>query len=448
MKILLILPFDRTYRYRKSAFSVAISYAPLTLITLAALVPQHLNAELTLTDEGVSPPVTTGDFDLVVITSTASSSPRAYALCRYWQQRGAYVAMGGAHVTLQPDEAAHYADTVMIGAGEHIWPQFLQDFADKRPLARYQHTSERGYLSMPVPRRDLLPRRTYMKIPTIIADRGCPLSCDFCAIQHQWGRKGTARPVEEVIEEIKLSGERRWIFLDPNLYADRGYSLALFRALIPLGIHWSGLATLNVTDDEEVFRALCDSGCEGLLIGLENLSQHTMISVGKRCNQVSDYQRQIRRLRDNKIAALGCFVLGFDEDTPESIRDTLRQIPALGLDLVRFSVLTPLPGTRLWERMKQEGRLITQDLSLYDNEHVVFQPKQMQPEELNALLHEAWRETYRLSAIVRRVFSHPGNRLIRLAANLGFRLYGRRLRREKHALFSPAVVTDNTRKTD
>ena len=123
VRILLILPFDRTYRYRKSAFSVAISYAPLTLITLAALVPPHLNAELTLCDEGVSPPVTAGDFDLVVITATASSSPRAYALCRYWRERGARTAMGGAHVTLQPDEAAQHADTVLIGAGELIWGQ-------------------------------------------------------------------------------------------------------------------------------------------------------------------------------------------------------------------------------------------------------------------------------------------------------------------------------------
>ncbi|HDS7248541.1 radical SAM protein [Morganella morganii subsp. morganii] len=448
VRILLILPFDRTYRYRKSAFSVAISYAPLTLITLAALVPPHLNAELTLCDEGVSPPVTAGDFDLVVITATASSSPRAYALCRYWRERGARTAMGGAHVTLQPDEAAQHADTVLIGAGELIWPRFLQDMADGHPQPRYQHRSERGFLPMPVPRRDLLPSRAYMNIATIIADRGCPLACEFCSVQHQWGRKGTARPVADVINEIKQSGRQRWIFLDPNLYADRQYSLELFRALIPLKIRWSGLATLNVTDDDEVFRAMCDSGCEGLLIGLENLSQQTMTATGKNCNQVSEYRRQIRRLRDNRIAALGCFVLGFDEDTPESIRDTIRQIPSLGLDLVRFSVLTPLPGTRLWQRMAENGRLITQDLSLYDNEHVVFQPQNMSPETLQSLLHEAWRETYRLTAILRRVLHRPGSRFIRLAANLGFRLYARRLRHEKSGLFNPAIVTNNTRKTD
>ena len=139
-------------------------------------------------------------------------------------------------------------------------------------------------------------------------------------------------------------------------------------------------------------------------------------------------------------------MLGFDQDTGEHPRyDTAD--PSLGLDLVRFSVLTPLPGTRLWQRMAENGRLITQDLSLYDNEHVVFQPQNMSPETLQSLLHEAWRETYRLTAILRRVLHRPGSRFIRPAANLGFRLYARRLRHEKRAV-QPAIVTNNTRKTD
>jgi radical SAM superfamily enzyme YgiQ (UPF0313 family) len=437
MKILLILPYDRTYHYR-GFFSVPISYAPLTLTTLAALVPPELDAEIDIVDEGVSPPRQDGRYDIVGITATASSSPRAYFLCAYWRARGAYVVMGGAHVTLMPDEAVQYADSVFIGLAEQTWPQFLRDYAARRAQARYQHQSNDGDLPVPVPRRDLLAQRGYMSIPTIIANRGCRLNCEFCAIHHQWGRHGLTRPVAEVIDEIRVLGAKRLIFLDPNLYSERDYTLALFEALTPLRLRWSGLATLNLVDDPPVFDALCRSGCEGLLLGLENFNQQTMRSIDKPFNRVDAYQRQISRLRERNIASLGCFVLGFDEDSENSIRDTLRQIPALGLDLVRFSVLTPLPGTGLHRQLAAQGRILTDDMSLYDNEHVVYRPKQIAPQRLQALLHEAWRESYRLGAIMRRALIRPQSRLLRLAANLGFRLYGRKLRHERLADFDPA----------
>lgn len=435
MRILLILPFDRTYR-RKGAFSTSISYAPLTLITLAALIPADLHAKVDIVDEGVSPPKLDGDYDIVGITATASSSPRAWFLCAHWRARGAYIAVGGAHATLMPEEASRHADTVFIGLSERTWPQFLYDFASGKPQAIYRHEPQREYLPMPVPRRDLLAPR-YIKIPTIIANRGCRLSCEFCSIQHQWGKRGLIRPIEEVIAEIRSHGAKRWIFLDPNIYSERTYSLTLFNALTPLNIRWSSLSTLNIVDDNEVFEAMKRSGCEGLLLGLENMSQETMLQIGKPSNRVNEYKRQIRKLRENGIASLGCFVLGFDEDTEQSIRQTIKDIPALGLDLVRFSVLTPLPGTSLHQRLSAENRILTDDLTLYDNEHVVFQPKNMSPERLQMLLHEAWRESYQIKHILQRALIRPGGRWLRLVLNIGFRLYAARLRREKVALFRP-----------
>lgn len=276
-----------------------------------------------------------------------------------------------------------------------------------------------------------------MKIPTIVANRGCRLNCDFCSIQHQWGKRGLVRPVEDVIAEIRSHGAKRWIFLDPNIYSERAYSLALFEALAPLNIRWSGLSTLSIVVDNEVFEAMKRSGCEGLLLGLENLSQETMRQIDKTTNRVSEYRRQISKLRENGIASLGCFVLGFDEDTERSICQTIRDIPALGLDLVRFSVLTPLPGASLHQRLVAENRIFTDDLSLYDNEHVVFQPKNMSPERLQALLHDAWRESYQVKHILHHALIRSGSRWLRLAANIGFRIYAARLRREKVALFRP-----------
>ncbi|MBJ8872691.1 radical SAM protein [Citrobacter braakii] len=435
MRVLLILPFDRTYR-RKGAFSTSIGYAPLTLTTLAALIPTDLHVEVDIVDEGVSPPKLDGDYDIVGITATASSSPRAWFLCAHWRARGAHVAIGGAHVTLMPEEASRHADTVFVGLAEQTCPHFLYDFTSGKPQALYRHEPLRECLPMPTPRRELLASR-YMKIPTIVANRGCRLSCDFCSIQHQWGKRGLMRPVEEVVAEIRSHGAKRWIFLDPNIYSERTYSLALFEALAPLNIRWSGLSTLSVVDDNEIFEAMKRSGCEGLLLGLENLSQETMRQIGKPTNRVSEYRRQISKLRENGIASLGCFVLGFDEDTEQSIRQTIQDIPALGLDLVRFSVLTPLPGTSLHQRLVAEHRILTDDLSLYDNEHVVFQPKNMSSECLQALLHDAWRESYQVKHILYRALIRPGSRWLRLAANIGFRIYAARLRREKVALFRP-----------
>ena len=229
---------------------------------------------------------------------------------------------------------------------------------------------------MPTPLREFLVP-LYLKIPTIVANRGCRLSCDFCSIQQQWGKRGLARPVEEVVEEIRHHGAKRWIFLDPNVYSDRAYSLALFKALTPLNIRWTGLSTLSVVDDSEIFGAMKRSGCEGLLPGLESLTQETMQQIGKPTNRVSEYKRQISTLREAGISSLGCFVLGFDKDTEQSIYQTIAGIPALGLDLVRFSVLTPLPGTSLHQRLVAENRILTDDLSLYDNEHVVFESKNL-----------------------------------------------------------------------
>lgn len=436
MKILLILPYDRTYHY-KGFFTPPISYAPLTLTTLAALVPPELNAQVDIVDEGVSPPRMDGDYDIVGITATASSSPRAYCLCAYWRAKGAYVVMGGAHATLVPDDVAPHADSVFVGLAEQTWPQFLRDYAGGHPQSRYRHQPHATHLPMPVPRRDLLARRGYTSIPTVVANRGCRLNCGFCAIQQQWGRRGLTRPVDEVVDEIRSLGARRLILLDPNLYSERDYALELFDALTPLGIRWSGLSTLDLVDDHEVFDALCRSGCEGLLLGLENFDQQTMRQIDKPFNKVSEYRRQIGLLRERHIASLGCFVLGFDEDTEQSIRQTIERIPSLGLDLVRFSVLTPLPGTSLYQQMVQQGRILTDDLSLYDNEHVVYQPKQITPDRLQALLHDAWQESYRLNAILRRALIRPKGRLLRLAANLGFRLYAEKLRRERVEEFDP-----------
>jgi Fe-S oxidoreductase len=431
LRILLILPADGTYHYR-GFFKRSLSYAPLTLTTLAALVPPELEAEIDILDEGVSPPRPPSRFyDLVGLSAVTSAAPRAYELAAFWKDREAYVVMGGAHASLLPEEALARVDTVLTGLGEEIWPRFLRDWVAGRPERMYSHQPRSGPLVSPRPRRDLLPASTYLPMTTVLANRGCVNHCQFCSIARLWGHPGLARPVEDMAEEIKAQGRRRFIFLDPNLYADRDYALNLFQAIRPLNIRWSGLGTLNLADDPEFLDLMVKSGCTGLLVGLESLDSQVIRDIGKRHNEVARYPEQIKRLHDRGIAVLGCFVLGFDGDTKESLRKNVQAVMDLKLDAARFSVLTPFPGTGLFQRLDRDGRILTRDWSRYDTEQVVFQPARMSPEDLGQVLRETWLKTYSLKAVFARSLIRPRDRLWRLLVNQGFRYYARRLARRQ-----------------
>ena len=431
MRILLILPHDGTYHYR-GFFKRSISYAPLTLTSLAALTPRELGAHIDILDEGVTPPGSYDGkkYDIVGITGTTSAAPRAYALAAYWKARGAHVVLGGSHVTLMPDEALEHGDTVCVGLGERIWPRFLGDYAAGRPGRLYRHEPCGGDLSLPVPRRDLLSAGGYMPVTTVLANRGCVHACEFCSLTAQWGRSGLARPLEEVVEEmtnLARQGNKRFIFLDPSMYSRRDYACRLFEALIPLRIKWSGLATLNMADDLEFLELAARSGCKGILSGLESVNEQTMPTIGKALNEPRRYKEQIAKLHENDISVLGCFVLGFDEDTEAGLRRNIAEILDLGLDVPRFSALTPFPGTALFKRLDEEGRILHRDWSHYDTERVVFHPSRMSPQTLQRLLHEAWNAAYSLRQIAGRSFARSEDMLMRLAINLGFRFYEKKL---------------------
>lgn len=430
MRILLILPYDGA---PPGLFKLSVSYAPLTLTTLAALVPPQLAAQVEILDEAVTPHSSLAgkNYDIVGISGATSAAGRAYALCAHWKGRGAYTVMGGPHATLMPEEAMLHADTVCVGLGEQIWPQFLLDFAAGRPERLYRHSPADGPCSMPVPRRELLPRGAYMSMQTVLAHRGCSNSCDFCSLTAQWGHKGLARPLGEVIDELKAlsatSPRRQFIFLDPSMYSHRDYSCELMEALLPLKISWHGLSTLDMADDAEYLDLAARSGCRGILAGLESLDERTMTAINKPRNRPDKYREQIGKLQARNIAVLGCFVLGFDDDTPQSMRRNIERILNLGLDVPRFAVLTPFPGTPLFKRLEAEGRILTRDWSRYDTEQVVFQPARMSPEALQDVLREAWRLSYSYKQILRRSFAQPQRRLLRLAVNLGFRFNTGRL---------------------
>lgn len=428
MKILLINPGDTTYRHKDGAFKRSVNYYALTLPTLAALVPAHLNATVRIVDEGVEPLTGLEDADLVGITVVTASAPRAYEIATQARQLGKTVVMGGPHVTLLPEEAQAYADTIMTGFADHTWPQMLEDFARGQLQRRYEQGSEAVDLSrLPLPRRDLLNLGRYLSVPVVLASRGCPNACSFCAIPVLWGRSFHHRPVASVVAEIRALKTRNLLFLDPSLAEDKAYAKELFEALIPLRIRWAGLTTIRLAMDETMLDLAERSGCMGLLVGFETLTQSNLKVIKKRFNHSKQYLRAIAAMHERNIRVLGTFVFGLDDDSEDVFRRTADFIDEAKIDLVRYSVFTPFPDTPVFADLEREGRILTRDWSLYNTENVVFQPRQMTVEQLTEGLKAAWSQTYSLSSIVKRSGILRPDRVFTLAANFGFRFYAQKV---------------------
>jgi len=428
MRILFILPYDTTYKY-KGSFTKAISYAPLTLSVLVALVPKEIKAFIKIVDEGVEKFDNSGDFDIVCITCVTSSAKRAYELCHYFRKKKSYVVLGGVHPTLMPEEAAAHAHSVFIGLAEETFPEFIKDYLNGSPKKSYQQASQCKHLSMPIPRRDLI-STAYINIPTVVANRGCQNSCAYCYIHKLWGHQGLTRPIVEVIREIKGLNSKRIILLDPSPSSNEAYAEEFFKALVPLKIKWSGLSSIDVVHHPKLFDLMVKSGCEGILAGFESINSDNLVAVGKSTNKVDDYKYAIRQFHRADIPVLGCFVAGFDSDTRASLMETVDFIDEIGVDLPRFSILIPFPGTSMFDEYDKNGRILTRDWHRYDTMHVVFQPKAMEPQELQLAFYDMWKRSYSLKRIIKRMSNTRYEKIIKQGANIGFKYYAHKLSKD------------------
>ncbi|MCA9796057.1 MAG: B12-binding domain-containing radical SAM protein [Candidatus Eremiobacteraeota bacterium] len=423
MRIALLSPRGPLYRHRSGIFKKSLRYAPLTLTTLASLVPAELDCQLQLVDEGIDQVDLELEADLVGISAITGTASRAYELARHFRARGMKVVLGGVHPTLVPDEAQSHADCVVTGYAEDSWPQLLRDFSVGRLAARYSQRHDLSLAGRPFPRRDLLRTNDYLTPHTIEATRGCIHQCRFCVVPSAWGRP-LQRPVAEVVADIEQMQARRVVFLDLNLIADVDYAKQLFRALAPLGIGWAGLATTMLAWDEELLELAARSGCRGVLIGFETMNAEALAESGKKFNQRTSYDQVVRRIHDRGISIMGTFVFGFDSTGPETFDQVIAFCGRHCLELPRFSILTPFPGTPLFARLEREGRILSRDWSLYDGQHVVFRPAQMTPERLLEETGRVWRSVYSWRSIWQRLSGSRRMLLTSLAANLGYRHYG------------------------
>ncbi len=423
LRITLISPRGPLYRHRGGIWKRSMRYAPLTLTTLASLVPPEISSDVQIVDEGIGDIDTAAiDADLVGISVITGTAPRAYQISADLRRRGIPVVLGGVHPTLLPAEAMRHADTTVVGYAEESWPQLLRDFAGGSMKPRYDQSPNLKLVNLPFPLRRLYDARMFKIADTIEATRGCIYQCEFCVVPAAWGPQ-IQKPVCDVVADIRQMGSRRIVFLDLNLISDADYARELFTALIPLKIRWGGLATTTIAWQDELLDLAARSGCRGLLLGFESANQETLKEVKKAFNMRRDYREVMRRLHARGIAVMGCFVFGLDSQTQESFDETVDLVMESKMDLPRYAIATPFPATAFYKRLKAEGRITTEDWSLYDGQHVVFQPKNMTADELLFGTRRAWKETYRLSSIAKRLSASRTQLPLAFSANLGYRFY-------------------------
>jgi len=386
---------------------------------VAALTPPEV--EVSLVDENVSAIDFQKETDLVGITATTVTAQRAYEIADAFRARGVKVVLGGVHPSFLPEEASQHADAVVIGEAEGVWPSLIEDFKAHKLKRMYRHNEHISLINLPKPRRDLFPKSAYLTEYTLSTTRGCPYSCSFCTVTAFFGHTYRCRPVEEVLEEIETFKAKKFVvFIDDNIVGNPKFAKELFHALIPYKIKWISQASITIARDEELLKLAADSGCICLLVGFESLSPANLASVGKRINVVDEYGQAIRKIHSYGIALHGFFIFGFDGDDEAVFERTVAFAQKMRLESAQFDILTPYPGTALYESMDKAGRIITKDWSQYGY-NPVFEPKSMSREVLQKGRDWAWREFYSLPSIWNRVGVARRNLATLWALNLYFR---------------------------
>ncbi len=385
-------------------------FPPLGLATLAAYLDP--DDHIVLTDEHVEPLRLDDKPDLVAIEVYITSARRSYAIADHYRRKGAFVTLGGLHVTSLPDEAAQHADAIFLGPGEDTWPRFLKDFRGGRPACRYQST-ERTLGTLPPIRRDLIKRNLYLVPNSIVVSRGCPYVCDFCYKEafFRGGKSFYTQTVDAALAEIERLPGRHLYFLDDHLFGDRRFAAALFDGMRGMNRIWQAAATVNSVLQSRAEPNLLDKAAEcglrSLFVGFETTNAANLNEQRKFQNVDRDYATAIRRLHDLGVMVNGSFVFGMDGDGPDVFDRTVEWAVAAGIETATFHILTPYPGTALYARMEAQGRLLHREWDLYDTRHTVFQPAGMTPEELESGYWRAYRDFYRWPAILKGAFTKP-----------------------------------------
>jgi radical SAM superfamily enzyme YgiQ (UPF0313 family) len=391
----------------------------LALTTLAALTGDDW--DVSIIDENAGPLDFSDLPDLAAISVMTPLAKRAYEIADSFRANGVLVVLGGIHPTMRKDEAKTHADAVVIGEAEKIWPQVLSDFKRGKLKPIYSALDFCSLDGLRFPKRELLNKKAYFFINTIQTTRGCPFDCEFCSVTSFYGRTYRVRPVEEVVREVEHMRGGFVFFVDDNIVGKHAYAKELFRALVPLNVKWFSQASLSIVKDGELLDLAQRSGCKGLFIGFESLSQEALKAMGKSANRVEEYKEAIKILHNHGIGIQGSFIFGTDQDDQSVFSDILRFIEKTHIEAALFSVLTPFPGTRIQKVLSQQNRILHTDWEKYDMNHVVFRPKKMSPKQLQDGFNWAYKKLYGYRSIVKRLFPFTRSGLFYGIQNYGFR---------------------------
>lgn len=443
---------------RNKAFGIKLpllGYPAISLAMIAALTPD--NVHVRLIDVANEPVPYSEPCDLALIVGQTHHIQSAYRIADQLRNEGVKVVLGGMHVTVFPDEALEHSDAVIIREGEGVWGEILDDFV-KGSLKKKYYGPEVDLSNLPVIRRDLFNKKFYHPGEIIETTRGCPVGCHFCAVQDFFGSRFRVRPPEAIRQELldifgprppqskwkKWLGrhwhpdipyfvERRLLYvMDSNFLSEPAHARAVLEVFKECDIRWYGHASFNLTRDESMLDLMAESGCIGVNIGFETLSQTTINSIHKFPNKTDEYVGSIKALHDRGIGVMGTFMVGFDEDTPE-VFDRIADFAIENrLETAFALILTPLPGTKIYQQMVSQNRIFSWNWRDYDHGTITFFPKNMTPRQLHLGMRHTWKRIYSWRSIWHRILTKPRVRsFFYLPVNMGFRRATRLICSEK-----------------
>ncbi len=407
----------------------------LAIPTLASLTPpEH---EVRVFDENIEEIDYDWGADLVGISVRTMFANRAYSISKNFRSRGVTTVLGGIHPSMCTEEALGYCDSVVVGEAENVWSKVLKD-AERGRLERiYKAEAQADLKTCPMPARRALSRDKYFS-DIVQTTKGCPFSCEFCSVYAFDGQKIRNKKIEQIVKEVsEISGgsakyKRKSIFFaDDNIIANKSFARKLFLALKPYNLNWSCQASINIAEEDELLTLMKDCGCGAVLIGFESVSKENLSRMNKGINLKHNYIESIKKIQAHGILVHGSFILGYDFDTEDSFDELIDFVKESRLLMPLINVLTPFPGTRLFDRFKKEGRILHKDWRKYDGKNVVFRPSKMTASELMTGYRRVIRSIYSFDSIREKLkyyweldFWHHSNEIdpIRLKYRLLFSL--------------------------
>jgi len=379
---------------------------PLMLGVLAGLTPEDI--EMVLYDDRMESIPYDEATDLVAITVETYTARRAYEIAAEFKQRGILVIMGGMHVSLLPEEVQEHCDSMFLGDAETLWPTVVEDARCGKLKKRYDAPPGVGQIGGIMPRRELFKNKGYLPLSLMQFSRGCRFACHFCAVSQYFERKHYIRRIDDVLEEIEAQNRKFVFFVDDNIASNRKMLKELCAALIPMKINWISQASLDITQNPKLMKLMADSGCIGHVMGFESITSKSLYESKKSPNisGFSNYQREVKILREHGMQTWAAFTLGYDNDDYESVLATMRFALKNKFTFAAFNILMPYPNTPLYHKLEKEGRLLYQGKWWLHPEYrfnqAAFVPRNMTPDELTDVCHEARAKFNSIPALLYR----------------------------------------------